>query len=306
VSPHGEFAGSFTRRRFCVSVMRSSPIITEFWLARHRHQNPVVAAVHIIVKPGRAVAFTLIELLVVVAILAVLAALLLPALGRAKQKALTVRCLNNTRQMSLGSAMYAGDANQVYPWTFTAVVGASGVGWFNYIQPYLRSTNVLLCPAKERAAQKFDYSYVFADDKTITSYGANFQIGGCSFPANAWFVKPVKETEVVSPSLTVYLADSGTTAINSADPTKCVTPESKEKAQSWVMDDPAGFGSVFVTGNDPNWCGPSIRHAKRSNVGFMDGHAATTKSSQWYYDFTPWLNPAFGGGSTTTAKPRGT
>jgi prepilin-type N-terminal cleavage/methylation domain-containing protein len=85
-------------------------------------------------------AFTLIELLVVIAIIAILASMLLPTLGMAKQSGQRMSCLDNEKQLGFANTMYASDNSGFFP-------PRSGTNrWCQMLYPYYKTVAILLCP----------------------------------------------------------------------------------------------------------------------------------------------------------------
>jgi len=102
--------------------------------------------------------FTLIELLIVVAIIAILAAMLLPALSRAREKARSALCINNLKQIGVAVHMYINDYHGLIP--YKPGIG----GWGSYALPYrlfkygyLKDGKVWYCPSFARTPYKINY-----------------------------------------------------------------------------------------------------------------------------------------------------
>ena len=144
-------------------------------------------------KPGRR-GFTLLELLVVIALIAILAGLLLPALAKAKVAAKKVHCIHNQKQLAAAWMMYAGDNNdwlvpngETWPPSTTAKLWIQGAfyyaeantNWTYMLDPkyalfadYLRSLKVYLCPTDRETVTVDGQPY-----PKVRSYALNAYLG---------------------------------------------------------------------------------------------------------------------------------
>jgi prepilin-type N-terminal cleavage/methylation domain-containing protein/prepilin-type processing-associated H-X9-DG protein len=225
-------------------------------------------------------AFTLIELLMVIAIVALLIAILIPALSRAKNKAEEAVCLNNLKQLQICAKLYSQDYDFFLPPNrnvyYINTMGPSegfdpnltwcaGLAPFDTtteniergkLFPYNKSTDIYRCPSDKSRVRTEGGK--FLNIRRTRSYNMSQSINGLPYsPDSAVLPSFAKETDIdkPSPSKLLFFVD--------------VHEDS-------ILDSHFGIpprGPMFASQEPQWWDLPAGRHAQGANFSFADGHA---------------------------------
>jgi prepilin-type N-terminal cleavage/methylation domain-containing protein/prepilin-type processing-associated H-X9-DG protein len=230
-------------------------------------------------RPSRCLGgFTLIELLVVIAIIAILASMLLPALARAKSKAVIIKCNSNLRQFSLATMMYASDYNDKLPILLDSNKQAGAWPWDmpeNVAQALLKSgtsRHMMYCPSFQKQDNdelwKFTGNAAKGTGYKVIGYAMSFPQAGrvratnINESVNSKTIKVAGEEVVIGPSEREMLADATlSNGENEKDRTK------------------NQFTKV-----DGGWRGHQAAHLDKTgkmpaggNIAYLDGHTGWKK-----------------------------
>jgi len=208
-------------------------------------------------------AFTLIELLVVIAIIAILAAILFPVFAQAREKARSISCLSNAKQLGTAFQMYLQDYDEVVLPRYAACPSTGPINtdqklWTATIQPYVKNQQIVVCPS----ASNSKYADIWAE-RGFPSIGYNQTISGWYYANNACgdLILPALATVQV-PVKNVMFADSVPGVVSSG-------------FRGYLFGN-SGLNVPYTTTPRGSI---GARHQLGTNLTFFDGHAKWYKGS---------------------------
>jgi prepilin-type processing-associated H-X9-DG protein/prepilin-type N-terminal cleavage/methylation domain-containing protein len=222
--------------------------------------------------------FTLVELLIVIAIIAMLAGLLLPALLAAREKASSISCASNLRQVGLDFSMYAAETNGYYPVSCTSSLMTQ---WGFNLYPDVRDNN----------GRMTRHRYAFCP-KSVREGKLNT---GSSpyFHTNTYGIRCILWGSDQSKYGNILVTNSATPGWFAYDKIWALRPDkAKNPSGFYFLGDSAGTNSSVGTFSvDLLTAGTSIHllHNQRANGLFLDGHSSSCGLSTFRTEIWPGL-----------------